>query len=66
MSKLVVLIQSVERRGAGVVGDPIRCIQTFWTVDGKLVFEKDDYKPDAPEVLRHLADEFFANEGVKP
>ena len=48
MSKLVVLIQSLEKRGSGIVGDPVRTVQTFWTVDGELVFEKDEYKPDAP------------------
>ena len=51
MSKLVVLIQSLEKRGAGVVGDPVRTVQTFWTVDGELVFEKDEYKPEVPVVI---------------
>lgn len=39
------VIQVVEttltRRGKGVVGDPIRCIRQYWSLDGKLLAEVD-------------------------
>ena len=78
MSKLVVLIQSLEKRGSGIVGDPVRTVQTFWTVDGELVFEKDEYKPDAPVGVISTAPKWewerftrpdraeLADKGVKP
>lgn len=30
-----------ERRGKGIVGDPIRVVDQYWKKDGTLLFEKD-------------------------
>lgn len=45
MSKLVALIQTEERRGEGVVGDPIRMVTSYWTPEGEKVFEMDEWHP---------------------
>jgi len=44
MAKLVTLIETTEKRGEGVSGDPIRPMVQYWTTDGKLVFEKDEWE----------------------
>ena len=36
-----VIRTTLERRGKGVVGDPIRRIEQFWTLDGYLLAERD-------------------------
>jgi hypothetical protein len=44
MAKLVTLIECEIRVGRGVDGDPIRPVTQYWTLDGQLVFEKDDWE----------------------
>lgn len=41
MAKIVELIYTVETRGLGKNGDPVRNVEQYWTKDGKLLFEKD-------------------------
>ena len=40
--EIVTLIKTtLLRRGEGIVGDPVRVITQYWTMDGKLEFEID-------------------------
>lgn len=36
-------------RGEGVVGNPIRRIEQFWSLDGELLAENDSWVPDDQE-----------------
>lgn len=54
MSKLVALIQTEERKGEGVVGDPIRRVTSYWTPEGDKVFEVDEWKEQ--DTLRRIED----------
>lgn len=39
--EVVKLIQVCALRGAGVDGDPVREVVQYWSLDGKLVAERD-------------------------
>jgi hypothetical protein len=39
---------NLERRGKGVDGDPVRRIEQFWSLDGRLLAEND---PDGSTYL---------------
>lgn len=40
--KVIQVIEtSILRRGKGVIGDPIRVITQYWSLDGKLLAEVD-------------------------
>lgn len=44
-ARLIQVIQTtLLRRGKGKEGDPIRIIEQFWSVDGKLLAENDRWK----------------------
>ena len=41
MAKLIQLIHSVDHRGTGAPGDPIRHVEQLWTPEGVLIAERD-------------------------
>lgn len=56
------LIYTEERRGLGKEGDPVRMVKQWWTKDGQLVVEKDEWLereiskpfPSRTELLRDI------------
>jgi len=44
MTKIIELIETTEKRGKGIEGDPIRLVYQLFTKEGKLVFEDDPCK----------------------
>ena len=45
-SKLVVLIETIESIGTGVLDDPTRQLSSWWTLGGELVAERDYWKEE--------------------
>jgi hypothetical protein len=43
-AKLIEVIETVSLRGEGVEGDPVRHIKQYWSKDGVLLAEQDDWK----------------------
>ena len=41
-----VIITELELRGKGITGDPVRRIKQCWSFDGRLLFEKDQWKEE--------------------
>ena len=41
-TKVIQVIVTNERRGAGVEGDPVRLIAQMFTLDGELICEEED------------------------
>ena len=39
-----VIITFLDKRGAGIKGDPVRRVQQIWTKKGQLIMEKDAYE----------------------
>src|SRR5690606_9910991 len=62
VAELVELIYTEERRGLGKEGDPVRMVKQWWTKDGQLVVEKDEWLerevskhfPSRTELLRDI------------
>ena len=44
MAKIIELIETTEKRGKGIEGDPIRFVYQLFTKEGRLVFEDDTIK----------------------
>ena len=44
--KIVKLIEVTCPKGSGTKKDPKRFIKQYWTLNGKKIFEKDDYLDD--------------------
>lgn len=42
-AKIVVLIETTSLRGIGKKEDPSREVKEWWTLDGKLVVERDEW-----------------------
>jgi hypothetical protein len=42
-AKIIEVIQTVSNRGRGVEGDPVREVIQYWTKEGVLLFEKDNW-----------------------
>ena len=80
MTKLIEIIVTEDRRGRGVVGDPIYTVTQYFTKEGELLFEKhpDGFGPEAadseprrrhpmPEFrFRKMTDEEYANRHLEP
>lgn len=45
-AKMVELIEAEEHIGAGKKGDPFRTIKRWYTKDGQMVVERDEWKAD--------------------
>lgn len=44
-AEIVSLIKTnMARRGEGTEADPVRYIEQYWTMDGQLLWEKDEWK----------------------
>jgi hypothetical protein len=55
-AKVIQVIDTVlELRGTGVIGDPYRRVRQFYSLDGVLLMEKDDYSPER-RALQSIAD----------
>ena len=54
-SKLVILIKTVETRGTGKSeeNDPARQVDSWWTLDGKFVAERDYWKEEQEKEAKH-------------
>jgi len=39
-----VIETQLEKRGQGVAGDPVRRVRQYWTLDGLLLAEVDDWE----------------------
>jgi hypothetical protein len=51
VAKLIQVIVTDDRRGAGVERDPIRQVTQYWTPEGRLLAEVDPY-PTNPELAQ--------------
>lgn len=51
MAKVIQVIDTTKRRGKGIDGDPMRIIQQYWSLEGKLLAEVDPFPDylDCPE-----------------
>jgi hypothetical protein len=56
MARLIQLIETDDRRGAGRDGDPVRLVTQYFTTEGDFVVEKPDEfaRPKREEELREL------------
>lgn len=58
--KIEVIETTLLRRGAGVEGDPVRIIKQYWSLEGELLAEVDEFakthklKPDVSDDTRRL------------
>jgi hypothetical protein len=41
MARVIQVIETAEKRGKGVEGDPIRGVIQYWSLDGELLAEND-------------------------
>jgi hypothetical protein len=53
LAKLITVIESEEMRGNGKDDTPYRKVRQFWTVDGELLVEQDEWFSSR---LRNLAE----------
>ena len=44
MAKLIQVIEAEESRGKGLPDDPYRRVVVYYSVDGELLAERDDWK----------------------
>lgn len=42
-AKIIQLIQTTGPIGSGTEIDPVRRVEQYWTLEGELLFTKDDY-----------------------
>jgi hypothetical protein len=49
--KLIQVIVSESERGEGTPNNPVRLINQFWSVDGRLLAEADPMSPDTHSLL---------------
>lgn len=40
-AKIISIIETKSFKGAGTTNDPVRTVIKYWTLDGKLIAEKD-------------------------
>lgn len=55
-AKIVKLIRTAAPMGAGTETDPVRRVYQYWSLDGKLLFTKDDYLNGKIEETRWTCD----------
>ncbi len=48
-----VIRTTLLHRGAGVVGDPYRVVEQYWSMEGKLLWEVDPFNGEGVEVPGH-------------
>ncbi|WP_315731713.1 MULTISPECIES: hypothetical protein [unclassified Bradyrhizobium] len=59
MAKVIQVIEVEEKRGKGIVGDPVRCVMQYWSFDGELLAENDPVISDRPTQSIMAADQFI-------
>lgn len=47
MAKIIAFIHTIIHRGEGTKDNPHRHVEQLWTMDGKLVAERDPHKTEA-------------------
>lgn len=52
MAKVIQVIETQDRCGTGVDGDPFRLVYQLWTLDGTLIFERDPWEECKAHVKR--------------
>lgn len=67
MAKLIQVIETEDRRGAGLdEDDPVRLVKQFWSSDGVLLMERDEWRdrriPTALGAAKACRDEFVRAE----
>ncbi len=50
MAKLVMLIETEDRRGRGATDDPVRLVKQWFTVEGQLVVEHDPWLSESVDL----------------
>lgn len=43
LARIIQIIQVLETRGTGEKNDPVRYAASFWSLEGKKLFEQDPY-----------------------
>ena len=43
LAKIVSLIETTEVHGDGSKSNPVRTVKSYWTPNGELLFQKDNY-----------------------
>jgi len=61
-AKLVTLIETTSKRGTGKEGDPYREVKEWWTFDGELVVEWDEWYEEELRVKRDNKNEGASDE----
>jgi hypothetical protein len=65
MPRLIIVIESEDRRGRGAPGDPVRIVTQYHTPSGQMLAERDAFPPAPPEreevmklvtILREISD----------
>lgn len=55
MFKEVEVIQvirtNLKRRGKGIENDPIRIVEQYWNMEGKLLFEIDEWENEKSKIV---------------
>jgi hypothetical protein len=52
-ARVIQVIEVVQNRGTGVLGDPVRYIKQYWSFDGELLAEND------PVIVQQMVDEYL-------
>jgi hypothetical protein len=42
MAKIIQVIETYERKGIGTPEDPIRQVYQIWSLDGNLIYEREE------------------------
>jgi hypothetical protein len=42
MAKIIKVIETYERKGSGTYEDPIRQVYQIWSLDGNLIYEREE------------------------
>jgi hypothetical protein len=46
MAKVILVIETEDRRGLGKSDDPVRLVKQYWSIDGRLLAEVDHWLMD--------------------
>ena len=67
-ARLLEVIEVEDSRGAGIEGDPIRTLHRYFSLDGTLLAERDDFQGEQAEKVHvfrlHGADIFVPDRAV--
>lgn len=66
MAKVIQVIEVEEKRGKGIVGDPVRRVMQYWSFDGELLAENDPTLTERPTQSNMATDEFSRDTYNRP